>query len=98
MSSLQLLFSSIGGFLLTVFYVTIFLGFFLIMGNICGKESGDPFAQPGRTLGSAPPAQTSSAVPAAARRTEGGRTLGGAGAASSQADARSQAALAAEVS
>ena len=85
-----------GGVLFSIVIIT-----FLIMGNLCGKESGDAFAQPGRTLGAAPPAQTSAAVPAAARGNGGGgvgRTLGGAATASSQEDARSKAALAAEVS
>jgi len=46
------------------------------MGNLCGKESSpDPFAQPGRTLSSAPPPAKTSTVP----RKVGGppRTLGG---------------------
>ncbi|KAK3383381.1 hypothetical protein B0T24DRAFT_588043 [Lasiosphaeria ovina] len=34
------------------------------MGNICGKEKADPFAQPGRRLDSAPAQNTSAAVPA----------------------------------
>ncbi|KAK0628446.1 hypothetical protein B0T17DRAFT_614361 [Bombardia bombarda] len=37
------------------------------MGNICGKESADPFAQPGRRLDTAPPPIPASvAVPASA--------------------------------
>ncbi|KAK0733892.1 hypothetical protein B0T26DRAFT_42941 [Lasiosphaeria miniovina] len=34
------------------------------MGNICGKQKADPFAQPGRRLDSAPAQNTSAAVPA----------------------------------
>ncbi|KAI1000009.1 hypothetical protein K3495_g8187 [Podosphaera aphanis] len=34
------------------------------MGNLCGKESSpDPFAQPGRTLSSAPPSSKTRTVP-----------------------------------
>jgi len=69
------------------------------MGNLCGKESPDHFAQPGRTLSSAPPPQTTAPVP----RKVGGppRTLGGATGAqtdSQKEDARRKAAEAAEVS
>ncbi|KAH8808269.1 hypothetical protein F5884DRAFT_900528 [Xylogone sp. PMI_703] len=73
------------------------------MGNLCGKQSDDPFAQPGRTLGSAPPPSSNptSSVP----RKVGGppRTLGGSssGTASSGTgdtaeEARKKAAAAAE--
>ena len=67
------------------------------MGNLCGKASkeSDPFAQPGRTLGSAPskPTEPRAAVP---RIDSQGRTLGG-GNSGQGADARSAAAKAAEV-
>ncbi len=71
------------------------------MGNLCGKESSDAFAQPGRTLESAPAPKTTSSVP----RKVGGppRTLGGPAPGSSttspedQQDARRKAAEAAEV-
>ncbi|KAK3362930.1 hypothetical protein B0T25DRAFT_575594 [Lasiosphaeria hispida] len=77
------------------------------MGALCSKEnSDDPFAQPGRRLGDAPPpVPTTAAVPASAtsKRTVGGppRTLSGGNnnAASSSADAaeaRRMAAAAAE--
>jgi len=71
------------------------------MGNCCGKETDDPFAQPGRTLASAPPSNTNktSAVP----KHVGGppRTLGSGNASSDQGtsaqeDARRKAAEAAE--
>ncbi|MCJ1364065.1 hypothetical protein MMC16_003174 [Acarospora aff. strigata] len=68
------------------------------MGNICGKASkdSDPFSQPGRTLGSAPPPR-----PANARSTipsnvnSPGRTLGGPARGDTE-DARRAAAQAAE--
>lgn len=64
------------------------------MGNICGKESkADPFSQPGRTVGSAPPPQNRSSVPKIAGQ---GHTLGGSGGGEAT-DARSAAAKAAEV-
>ena len=71
------------------------------MGNLCGKESSpDPFAQPGRTLSSAPPPAKTSTIP----RKVGGppRTLGGSTNAPAQTDsqkedARRKAAEAAEV-
>ena len=76
----------------------------LIMGNICGKSEADPFAQPGRTLSSAPPPSSTktSSVP----KKVGGppRTLGsstsaaGAESSAQQEDARRKAAEAAEVS
>ncbi|KAH6636661.1 hypothetical protein F5144DRAFT_546738 [Chaetomium tenue] len=73
------------------------------MGNLCSSER-DPFSQPGRPLGSTPPAPTSASVPAAAKapRRVGGppRTLGGnstSGSGSTAADdARARAAAAAE--
>ena len=75
------------------------------MGNICGKESkADPFAQPGRTLGSAPPQQSRASIPKGTTGTgASGRTLGGTSAASGNgsgakgSDARGAAAKAAEV-
>jgi hypothetical protein len=77
---------------------------FFTMGNLCGKESSpDPFAQPGRTLSSAPPASNTktSSVP----RKVGGppRTLGSnpsttnPQSSTQQEDARRKAAEAAEV-
>lgn len=78
------------------------------MGGLCSKQEGDPFAQPGRRLDSAPPARTSaptSSVPGnAAKPKIGGppRTLGGGGGGASSSsdadDARRRAAAAAEVS
>ena len=71
----------------------------LDMGNLCGKESSDPFAQPGRTLGSAPPpSEGTSRLPAGVSSTVGGpgHTLGGSGPSATD-DARRAAALAAEV-
>jgi len=69
------------------------------MGNLCGKESSDPFSQPGRTVGSAPPPKATSSVP----RKVGGppRTLGSSSGTVSQTpaqqeDARRKAAEAAE--
>lgn len=69
------------------------------MGNICGKESksSDPFSQPGRTIGSAPPSQ--SAPRASVPKISGqGQTLGGSGSGGDRDDARRAAARAAEVS
>ena len=70
------------------------------MGNLCGKPSqdADPFAQPGRTLGSAPPrpAEPRASVPKIS--SQGGQTLGGSGGGTAgKGDARSAAAKAAEV-
>lgn len=71
------------------------------MGNICGSESKpDPFAQPGRTLASAPPPQsTTSRPPASVKHKVGGppHTLGGDSAAPARGDPRREAAEAAEV-
>ena len=70
------------------------------MGALCGKESktSDPFAQPGRTLGSAPPQPSRSSVPAERRsRGQTGQTLGGSQPTVGKGDARSAAASAAEV-
>ncbi|KAL2051934.1 hypothetical protein ABVK25_007849 [Lepraria finkii] len=67
------------------------------MGNLCGKPSKpDPFSQPGRTVGSAPP--HSSTPRATIPKTTGqGQTLGGPNAASGDRDeARRAAARAAE--
>ncbi|KAH6997861.1 hypothetical protein BKA56DRAFT_607447 [Ilyonectria sp. MPI-CAGE-AT-0026] len=67
------------------------------MGNICGKTEADPFDQPGRVLGSAPPpGPTTAPVP----KKVGGppRVLGGsstAEASGSQEDARRKASEAA---
>ncbi|KAK4461051.1 hypothetical protein QBC42DRAFT_270944 [Cladorrhinum samala] len=80
------------------------------MGNLCGKQSTDPFDQPGRRLDSAPApnASASASVPASARQQSqhqkspkvGGppRTLGGSSSSpsSSADDARRKAAEAAE--
>ncbi|EPE31575.1 hypothetical protein GLAREA_12331 [Glarea lozoyensis ATCC 20868] len=71
------------------------------MGNICGKSSSDAFAQPGRTLSSAPPQTTNPTAPVPKSRTVGGpaRTLGDANSnagGSAQEDARRKAAEAAE--
>jgi hypothetical protein len=74
-----------------------------VMGNLCGKESSDPFAGPGRQLGSSsPPASSGRATLPSSKKpkiTGPGRTLsenthaaGGGG-----DDARRQAAQAAEV-
>ncbi|RFU35934.1 hypothetical protein B7463_g334, partial [Scytalidium lignicola] len=75
------------------------------MGNLCGKQSDDPFAQPGRTLDSAPPPSNNrtSSLP---RKVVGGppRTLGGSSSGTTSsgtgdvttAEARRKAAAAAE--
>lgn len=66
------------------------------MGNLCGKPSkeSDPFSQPGRALGSAPPPQsTRVSVP---KVNSQGQKLGGSSA-KDGSDARSAAAWAAEV-
>ena len=71
------------------------------MGNCCGKAEGDPFANPGRVLGTAPPQPKTAPVPA--KRTVGGppRQLGGssgeATASGGDSEARRRAAEAAEV-
>lgn len=67
------------------------------MGNLCGKPSkeNDPFAQPGRTVGSAPPPQSSSRAPVPKIDSQG-RKLGGVSG-GEDSDARSAAARAAEV-
>ncbi|KAI9816393.1 MAG: hypothetical protein M1832_005060 [Thelocarpon impressellum] len=74
------------------------------MGNACGKETShpEPFAQPGRTLSSAPPpASGTASVPkgrASVGRIHGGgpRTLGGPAPSNGTEDARAAAAQAAE--
>ncbi|KAK0104536.1 hypothetical protein ONS95_004825 [Cadophora gregata] len=73
------------------------------MGNLCGKESSDAFAQPGRTLAEAHPASgTQNQNPTASvpkKVVVGGppRTLGSGGqSGSAQEDARRKAAEAAE--
>ena len=67
------------------------------MGNLCGKPSkdNDPFSQPGRTVGSAPPPQPNprASVP---KINSQGQKLGGSSGGESN-DARSAAARAAEV-
>lgn len=73
------------------------------MGNLCGKEETNNFAQPGRTVSSAPAPKSTSSVP----RKVGGpaRKLGSSNAAASATaqtsesadDARRKAAEAAEV-
>ncbi|CAG8950525.1 hypothetical protein HYFRA_00002733 [Hymenoscyphus fraxineus] len=70
------------------------------MGNLCGKESPDPFAQPGRTLASAPPPPENPTAPLP-KKVSGPRTLGSAGTnvgggSQQQEDARRRAAKAAE--
>ncbi|KAL9636625.1 MAG: hypothetical protein Q9164_002704 [Protoblastenia rupestris] len=70
------------------------------MGNLCGKPSKDtdPFAQPGRTLGPAPPQPSNprASVPKISGGTGSqGKTLGG-DTSAEQSDARSAAAKAAE--
>lgn len=79
------------------------------MGNICSRSKNEPeaFSSPGRVLGSAnpPPGETgkSSSGPRAPlpAKASTGRTLGGAGApgaGADTADARTNAAIAAQVS
>ncbi|CAM1506760.1 Fc.00g064010.m01.CDS01 [Cosmosporella sp. VM-42] len=70
------------------------------MGNICGKTESEPFSQPGRVLGTAPPPNYGTA---AVPKKVGGppRTLGGGapaegGSSLAQDDARRKAAEAAE--
>lgn len=69
------------------------------MGNLCGKQSKDPFAGQGRTLGSAqpPPQRTTTPVPTrpTPQRESQGRTVGGTERSSD--DPRAAAARAAEV-
>lgn len=67
------------------------------MGNCCGKAESESFAQPGRTLGSAPPPQPASA-PLPNKVGGPPRTLGGSSTAAqtTQDDARMKAAEAAE--
>jgi hypothetical protein len=73
------------------------------MGNICGKEKHDPFAQPGRTLSSAPPPSNTQTSPLPPKVRVGGppQTLGGSPGktttTAAQEDARRKAAEAAEV-
>lgn len=68
------------------------------MGNLCGKpaKESDPFSQPGRTVGSAPPSQSAprAGVP---KITSQGQTLGGSST-GDRDEARKAAARAAEVS
>jgi len=64
-------------------FISLFLKCFLLdhpltpkMGNLCGKESSDPFAQPGRTLSSAP-APSNNKTSSLPRKVGGSaRTLG----------------------
>lgn len=67
------------------------------MGNICGKQEPDNFSQPGRVLGTAPPAQEpqKSKVPKTVYNER--RTLGGSSAPRDDHDAQRNAADAAEV-
>jgi hypothetical protein len=72
------------------------------MGNVCGKEEPDPFATPGRPLGTTPAKASTAPVPSKAQRKVGGpaRTLGGSGSQGESAgsdEARRRAAAAAEV-
>ncbi|KAJ9308229.1 hypothetical protein DTO217A2_2211 [Paecilomyces variotii] len=73
------------------------------MGNICSRSANksDPFSQPGRVLGSAPPAASTPRAPLPPKVSSSmgpGRTLGGTnGGSSTEAeDPRSKAALAAQ--
>ncbi|RFU75273.1 hypothetical protein TARUN_6957 [Trichoderma arundinaceum] len=70
------------------------------MGNICGKTEPEPFAQPGRPLGSAPPPgpKTSRVPPKVGGppRTLGGAAADSGGGSSNPSDARRRAAEAAE--
>ncbi|TVY56012.1 hypothetical protein LCER1_G001764 [Lachnellula cervina] len=69
------------------------------MGNLCGKESGDPFAQPGRTLSSAPASNNNTqTAPLPKKLISAPRKLGSSAPQSSaaQEDARRKAAEAAE--
>ncbi|KAL1853027.1 hypothetical protein Plec18167_005686 [Paecilomyces lecythidis] len=72
------------------------------MGNICSRSANksDPFSQPGRVLGSAPPADSAprAPLPPKVNSMGPGRTLGGAsgGSSTDAEDARSKAALAAQ--
>lgn len=72
------------------------------MGNLCGKQSDDNFAQPGRTVGSAPSTQVPNPrapIPKAAPKVSGpGRTVGGGVDGGVGGDPRAAAARAAEVS
>ncbi|KAJ9142153.1 hypothetical protein NKR23_g7427 [Pleurostoma richardsiae] len=68
------------------------------MGALCGKQSSDSFAQPGRPLGTAPTPAATAPVPAS-KKTVGGppRTLGGStGESADASEARRRAAEAAE--
>lgn len=67
------------------------------MGNLCGKSSkeNDPFSQPGRTVGSAPPLQPNPRASVPKIGSQGQKLGGPSGGESS--DARSAAARAAEV-
>ncbi|KAI9732496.1 MAG: hypothetical protein M1818_007534 [Claussenomyces sp. TS43310] len=72
------------------------------MGNLCGKESSDNFATPGRIVATAPAPHTTASVPASRKVGGPPRTLGGSDASvvprssDQQADARRRAAEAAE--
>lgn len=69
------------------------------MGALCGKESksSDPFSQPGRTVGSAPPSSSNPRAPVPKINSNApGRTLGGSSG-EDTSDARRAAAKAAEV-
>ncbi|TVY26527.1 hypothetical protein LHYA1_G003917 [Lachnellula hyalina] len=71
------------------------------MGNLCGKESSDPFAQPGRLLSSAPAPNTNTpTAPAPKHISSPPRKLGSSSAtaqsSAAQEDARRKAAEAAE--
>ncbi|CAF9922864.1 hypothetical protein IMSHALPRED_005774 [Imshaugia aleurites] len=66
------------------------------MGNLCGKPSkeNDPFSQPGRTVGSAPPPQSNSRASVPKIDSQGQKLGSSSGRATN--DARSAAARAAE--
>ncbi|MCJ1373229.1 hypothetical protein MMC20_004457 [Loxospora ochrophaea] len=68
------------------------------MGNLCGKESkdSDPFSQPGRTLGSAPPPPQNPRAHVPPKLGSAERPLGGSSSKADTSDARRAAAVAAE--
>ena len=69
------------------------------MGNLCGKQSktSDPFAQPGRTIGSVPSSSNDARASVPPKISSQGHTLGGPAPATGSSDARQAAAKAAQV-